>query len=62
VGPRVHFRVPVEAARLVRVRDAAALETLERYEADLFLLDAYSAKARDGRAVRSGAGENGEGA
>jgi hypothetical protein len=33
--------VPVEAARLARVRDAASLEALERYEADLFLLDAY---------------------
>ena len=62
MGLRVHFRVPVEAARLARVRDAASLEALERYEADLFLLDAYSEKARDGRAVRLGAGENGEGA
>ena len=62
MGLRVHFRVPVEAARLARVRDAASLEALERYEADLFLLDAYSEKARDGGDLRVGAGEIGEGA
>jgi phosphoribosylanthranilate isomerase len=31
-----------------RVRNAEALGTLERYEADLFMLDAWSARARGG--------------
>jgi phosphoribosylanthranilate isomerase len=34
--------------KAVRVRNAEALRALERYEADLFLLDAWSAKVRGG--------------
>jgi phosphoribosylanthranilate isomerase len=34
--------------KAVRVRNAEALGTLERYEADLFMLDAWSARARGG--------------
>ena len=52
----------VKVMKALRVESAATLEGLDEYEADLFLLDAYSEKARDGRAVRLGAGENGEGA
>jgi phosphoribosylanthranilate isomerase len=35
-----------------RVRNAEALGALERYEADLFMLDAWSAKARGGTGTR----------
>jgi phosphoribosylanthranilate isomerase len=38
----------VKVMKALRVRDAASLEALDRYEADLFLLDAYSEKARGG--------------
>ena len=38
--------------KAVRVRNAEALGTLERYEADLFLLDAWSAKERGGTGTR----------
>jgi phosphoribosylanthranilate isomerase len=38
--------------KAVRVRNAEALGALERYEADLFLLDAWSAKARGGTGKR----------
>jgi phosphoribosylanthranilate isomerase len=34
--------------KAVRVRNAEALETLKGFEADLFLLDAWSARARGG--------------
>lgn len=38
--------------KAVRVRDAGSLEDLERYGADLYLLDAYSEKARGGTGER----------
>ena len=38
--------------KAVRVRNVEALGALERYEADLFLLDAWSAKARGGTGER----------
>ena len=38
----------VKVMKAFRVRDAASLEALDRYEADLYLLDAYSVKARGG--------------
>ncbi len=38
--------------KALRVRNAAALAQIERYEADLFLLDAWSAKARGGTGER----------
>ncbi len=38
--------------KAVRVRNAEALGALERYEADLFLLDAWSAIARGGTGTR----------
>ncbi len=38
----------VRVMRALRVRDAGTLAEMERYEADLFLLDAYSEKARGG--------------
>jgi phosphoribosylanthranilate isomerase len=38
--------------KAVRVRNAEALGTLELYEADLFLLDAWSARARGGTGER----------
>jgi len=38
--------------KAVRVRNAEALGALERYGADLFLLDAWSAKARGGTGER----------
>jgi phosphoribosylanthranilate isomerase len=34
--------------KALRVKSAATLEELDEYDADLFLLDAYSAKARGG--------------
>ena len=42
----------VKVMKAVRVRDAASLAALDAYEADLFLLDAYSAKARGGTGER----------
>ncbi|MGI9050937.1 MAG: phosphoribosylanthranilate isomerase [Rubrobacteraceae bacterium] len=38
--------------KAVRVRDAGSLEAMEEYEADLYLLDAYSEKARGGTGER----------
>ncbi|MBA3610464.1 MAG: phosphoribosylanthranilate isomerase [Rubrobacter sp.] len=38
--------------KALRVRDADSLEDLERYGADLYLLDAYSASARGGTGER----------
>lgn len=38
----------VKVMKALRVRDAASLAEMERFEADLFLLDAYSEKARGG--------------
>src|SRR3712207_4382090 len=38
--------------KALRVRNADALADVERYEADLFLLDAWSAKARGGTGAR----------
>ena len=38
----------VKVMKALRVRDAITLEALDRYEADLFLLDAYSDKVREG--------------
>jgi len=42
----------VKVMKALRVRDAASLEALDGYEADLFLLDAYSEKARGGTGER----------
>jgi phosphoribosylanthranilate isomerase len=42
----------VGAIKALRVRNAEALAAVERYEADLFLLDAWSAKARGGTGAR----------
>ena len=42
----------VKVMKALRVRDAASLEALDEYEADLFLLDAYSTKARGGTGER----------
>jgi phosphoribosylanthranilate isomerase len=42
----------VRVMKALRVRDAASLEALEGYEADLFLLDAYSERARGGTGKR----------
>lgn len=42
----------VRVIKALRVRDASALEALRRYEADLFLLDAWSEKARGGTGER----------
>lgn len=38
--------------KALRVRDAETLEDMERYEADLYLLDAYSEKVRGGTGER----------
>lgn len=38
----------VKVMKALRVESAASLEALDEYEADLFLLDAHSAKARGG--------------
>lgn len=38
----------VKVIKAVRVRDEASLEELDRYEADLYLLDAYSEEVRGG--------------
>ena len=42
----------VPVIKALRVRGAASLEGLERYGADLYLLDAYSEKARGGTGER----------
>ena len=42
----------VKVMKALRVRDVASLGAMEGYEADLFLLDAYSAKARGGTGER----------
>ncbi len=42
----------VKVMKALRVKSAASLEALEEYEADLFLLDAYSARARGGTGER----------
>jgi phosphoribosylanthranilate isomerase len=42
----------VKVMRALRVKSAATLEDLDEYEADLFLLDAYSPKARGGTGER----------
>jgi phosphoribosylanthranilate isomerase len=42
----------VKVMKALRVRDAASLEALDEFEADLFLLDAFSAKARGGTGER----------
>jgi phosphoribosylanthranilate isomerase len=42
----------IKVIKALRMRDASALEALQRYDADLFLLDAYSKKARGGTGER----------
>ena len=42
----------VKVMKALRVRDGASLEALDEYEAELFLLDAYSARARGGTGER----------
>ncbi|MGB3635097.1 MAG: phosphoribosylanthranilate isomerase [Rubrobacteraceae bacterium] len=42
----------LKVIKALRVRNAASLETLEDYAPDLFLLDAYSEKARGGTGER----------
>jgi phosphoribosylanthranilate isomerase len=42
----------VKVMKALQVRDATVLEALDEYEADLFLLDAYSARARGGTGER----------
>ena len=42
----------VRVLKALRVRNAEALAAVERYEADLFLLDAWSAKAQGGTGTR----------
>jgi phosphoribosylanthranilate isomerase len=42
----------VETMKALRVRNAEALAAVEHYESDLFLLDAWSAKARGGTGDR----------
>lgn len=42
----------LKVMKAVRVRDAGSLEDLDRYAADLYLLDAYSEKARGGTGER----------
>ena len=42
----------VKVMKALRVQSAASLEALEEYEADLFLLDAHSARARGGTGER----------
>ncbi len=42
----------VKVMKALRVKSAASLEALDEYEADLFLLDAYSAEARGGTGER----------
>jgi phosphoribosylanthranilate isomerase len=42
----------VKVMKALRIRDATSLKALDQYEADLFLLDAYSAKVRGGTGER----------
>jgi len=42
----------VKVMKALRVESAASLEALDEYEADLFLLDAHSARARGGTGER----------
>jgi phosphoribosylanthranilate isomerase len=42
----------LKVMKALRVESAATLEALDEYEADLFLLDAYSARARGGTGER----------
>jgi phosphoribosylanthranilate isomerase len=42
----------VKVMKALRVRDATSLQALDDYEADLFLLDAYSARVRGGTGER----------
>ena len=42
----------VKVMKALRVKGAASLAALDEYEADLFLLDAYSARARGGTGER----------
>ena len=42
----------VKVIKALRVRDAASLREMERYDADLFLLDSYSEKMRGGTGTR----------
>jgi phosphoribosylanthranilate isomerase len=42
----------VKVMKALRVESAATLEALDAYDADLFLLDAYSARARGGTGER----------
>ena len=42
----------VKVIKALRVRDAASLETMNGYGADLYLLDAWSAKVRGGTGTR----------
>jgi phosphoribosylanthranilate isomerase len=42
----------VKVMKALRVKNAATLDALDEYEAELFLLDAYSAKARGGTGER----------
>src|ERR687894_528576 len=42
----------LEVVKAIRVQDANSLEEMERYEADLFMLDACSEKARGGTGER----------
>jgi phosphoribosylanthranilate isomerase len=42
----------VKVMKALRVKDVATLEALDEYEPDLFLLDAYSARARGGTGER----------
>jgi len=42
----------VKVMKALRVKSAASLKVLDEYEADLFLLDAYSTKARGGTGER----------
>ncbi|MEW6638796.1 MAG: phosphoribosylanthranilate isomerase, partial [Actinomycetota bacterium] len=54
-GPEVVAAVReggVGVIKALRVRGAASLETMERYGADLYLLDAYSERARGGTGER----------
>jgi phosphoribosylanthranilate isomerase len=54
-GPEVVAEIRgggLEVVKAIRVQDATSLEEMERYEADLFMLDAYSQKARGGTGER----------
>ena len=42
----------VKVMKAIRVSDASSLQALDRYEADLILLDSYSKKARGGTGER----------